>query len=187
MPTVDDYLLDPDKADWPTLLQPWRKLLPREFSIWLVNRFGDLFLVAGDDTVNWLVITEGILVPVADDWQDFQRRIDEGNNAEDMLHPTLIDELVAAGKTLNPGECYGLRTSTLAGGAYTVDNVVVRNLADQFARLAPRPDVPGTAVDDIPMSIRVDYHPDRPKPVAVSGKAPVAIKVDYGRKGKTPK
>lgn len=180
--TVADYLLDPDQPDWPTILLPWRKLLPLEFSVWLMSRFGDLFLVAGDETVLWLDVADGTVVPVAADWHEFQERIDQGRNAEDWLHPNLVDGLVAAGRTLEPGRCYGLRVSPLDGGAYAADNVVIRSIADQFARTAPRAEGPALAVDDTPMTIRVDYHPGRPKPVKAPGGPGAAIKVDYGRK-----
>ncbi|WP_435015951.1 T6SS immunity protein Tdi1 domain-containing protein [Tundrisphaera sp. TA3] len=181
--TVDDYLLDPDKPDWPKLLADWRPLLPYEFSIWLMNRFGDLFLVCVDHSVCWLDVSAGTLTLVADNWQDFSRKLDEGPNAEAWLRPDLVDQLVAAGHTLGPGQCYGLRIPTSGGGAYTVENCVVRPIAHHFVLLAPRAsEGAALAVDDTPMTIKVNYHPDRPPTVAGPGKAAAPIKVDYGRR-----
>jgi hypothetical protein len=40
---VDDYVIDPSDLDWAQLLSGWGWLLPPEFSVWLMNRYGDLF------------------------------------------------------------------------------------------------------------------------------------------------
>ena len=178
--TVDDYLIDPDRQDWPKLLADWRPLLPLEFSVWLMNRFGDLFLVAGDESVRWLDIAAGTLTRVADDWQDYSKKIDEGDNAEAWLRPSLVDHLVASGLVLAPGRCYGLRVAPVLGGTYEDGNIVVRPIAAQFAQFAPgRKPSHEVIVDDLPMTIRVDRHPAASSILKAPGKKPAAIKVDY--------
>jgi hypothetical protein len=52
--SIADYLIDQSGIDWPKALCSWSWLLPPEFTLWLVNRFGDLFLVLPDDTVHML-------------------------------------------------------------------------------------------------------------------------------------
>jgi hypothetical protein len=42
--SIDNYLLDQTGTDWPTVLEHWSWLLPDEFTLWLVNRFCDLFM-----------------------------------------------------------------------------------------------------------------------------------------------
>jgi hypothetical protein len=49
--TIQDYLIDHTHYDWPNLLVGWTWLLPPKFTVWLVNRFGDLFLVLPDDSI----------------------------------------------------------------------------------------------------------------------------------------
>ena len=181
--TVHDYLLDPDKPDWPTILAAWRPLLPYEFSIWLMNRFGDLFVVAADHSVSWVEVAAGTLTLVADNWQDFSRQMDEGTHLEAWLHADLIDELVANGQVLGPGQCYGLRIGLAQGGTYAAANTVVRSIPQHFALLAPRPtSTDALAVDDTPMVVKVDYHPDRPSTVPGPNRPTAPIKVDYGRR-----
>jgi len=51
-----DYLIDQQGLDWAKLLSTWHWLLPREFTVWLVNRFGDLFIAVDDSTVHMLDI-----------------------------------------------------------------------------------------------------------------------------------
>ncbi len=86
--------------DWSSALSGWSWLVPPEFTLWLVNRFCDLFLVVPDGSVHILDVGSGILTRLADDRDDFSRRIDEGNNAADWLMIPLVDELAASGLSL---------------------------------------------------------------------------------------
>jgi hypothetical protein len=45
MKLVDDYLIDQRNLDWAKLLETWLWLLPPEFTVWLVNRYAELFRV----------------------------------------------------------------------------------------------------------------------------------------------
>ena len=48
---VSDYLIDQEGKDWAELLSDWGILLPSSFTVWLVNRFGDVLAVFDDDRV----------------------------------------------------------------------------------------------------------------------------------------
>ena len=63
---VTDYLIDQQGIEWPTLLRDWSPLLPESFTLWLVNRFGDSFVVFDDGSVNMLDIGAGLLERLAD-------------------------------------------------------------------------------------------------------------------------
>jgi hypothetical protein len=52
--SVADYLIDQSGIDWPKTLASWSWLVPPEFTLWLVNRFADLFIVLADGTVHML-------------------------------------------------------------------------------------------------------------------------------------
>lgn len=97
-----------------------------------MNRFGDLFLVFEDGSVQMLDVGGGTLEKVADSRDDFCQKIDEGDNANQWLMIPLIDRLVAAGKTLNKGQCYGYTISPILGGDYTVENSFVLPIAEQY-------------------------------------------------------
>lgn len=53
---IDDYLIDQVGKDWTALLRDWMPPLPSSFTLWLVNRFGDAFVVANGSADNWLMI-----------------------------------------------------------------------------------------------------------------------------------
>jgi hypothetical protein len=56
---LSDYTIDHAGIDWPDLLASWAWLLPRELTVWLMNRFGDLFLVFNDGSVQMLDVGRG--------------------------------------------------------------------------------------------------------------------------------
>ncbi len=131
--TIHDYLVDHSDFDWSRLLSPWARLLPPEFVVWLMNRFGDLFLVFPDGTVHMLDVGAGTVEKVADSREDFRARIDEGDNANQWLMIPLIDRLAETGVRLRPGHCYGYKVPPVLGGAYTVENTAVLPVAEHYS------------------------------------------------------
>ena len=129
---LHDYIIDHSDVDWATILRDWAWLLPKRLTVWMMNRFGDLFLVFEDGSVQMLDIGGGTLEKVADSRDDFCQKIDEGDIANQWLMIPLIDRLVAAGKTLNEGQCYGYTISPILGGDYTVENSFVLPIAEQY-------------------------------------------------------
>lgn len=118
----DDYLIDPEGVDWSVALAHWSWLVPAEFTLWLVNRLGDLFLVLKDGSVLMLDVGAGTLKRLAADRDEFCRLIDEGDNANRWLAIPLVDELMASGMRLAPGQCYGFKVPPALGGQYDVTN-----------------------------------------------------------------
>jgi hypothetical protein len=127
---IDDYLINQAGIDWSAVLSTWHWLVPKEFTIWFVNRIGDLFLVLDDGTVHMLDVGGGTLQKVADSRDDFKAKIDEGENANEWLAIPLIIRLVAAGVTLKPKECYAFKQLPILGGDYIVENFAPMAIAD---------------------------------------------------------
>jgi hypothetical protein len=120
--SIADYLIDQSGIDWPKALASWSWLLPPKFTLWMVNRFADLFLVLPNGTVHMLDVGVGTLTKLADSRDDFAVKIDEDDNANQWLMIPLVDQIVAAGVVLQPGQCYGFKTPPVLGGDYTVEN-----------------------------------------------------------------
>ena len=130
--SVHDYLIDHSGFDWAHLLSGWERLLPPEFTVWLMNKYGDLFLILPDGSVHMLDIGDGSLTKLAEIQRRLRRKIDEDDNAEDWLMIPLVDRLVAAGVLLKPGECYSFLTPPILGGEYTVENTVVLPIKEHY-------------------------------------------------------
>jgi len=130
--SLADYLIDHSGFDWARLLTGWEWLLPPEFTVWLMNKYGDLFLIQPDGSVHMLDIGAGSLTNLAESRDDFASKIDEDGNADDWLMIRLVDRLVAAGVLLQSGECYSFLTPPVLGGDYTVENTVVLPVAEHY-------------------------------------------------------
>jgi hypothetical protein len=134
---INDYLIDQKGVNWPEVLRPFHWVLPESFTLWLVNRFGDLFTVLEDGSVHHLDIGTAMLARLADSRDDFAKKLDVDNNANDWLMIPLVDRLVASGKVLAPGQCYSYVQLPVLGGDYSVENTVVRDIPAHFAALGP--------------------------------------------------
>jgi hypothetical protein len=130
---ITDYLQDPFEFDWPVLLAEWEWLLPEdEFTIWLMNRYGDLFLVFEDGSVHMLDVGRGSVEKLAKSRDDFLRKIDEGENANDWLMIPLVERLNELDKTLRTGQCYSFVTPPVLGGEYTAENTTTLGVTEHY-------------------------------------------------------
>ena len=135
---INDYLLEHTGWQWRDLLQHWTWLLPPSFTVWMVNRFGDLFIRFDDGTIHHLDTGSGTLRQVAATRDEFCAICDDPEQANFFLMVPLVDELVAAGRTLRTGECYSYQLAPAFEGTFTPDNVVVRTIADHYNIFGPQ-------------------------------------------------
>ena len=135
-PDLSDYLIDHSDFDWNSLLAGWAWLLPPTFTVWLMNRFGDLFVITPDGMVHMLDIGAGVFVKLADSRDELSKTIDEEDNANNWLMIPLVDSARAAGMTLAPGECYSFKLPPVLGGQYALENVFVLELSKHFGAYA---------------------------------------------------
>jgi hypothetical protein len=133
---VHDYLIDQNGKDWAELLSGWLGALPPSFTLWLVNRFGDVFVVFEDDSVHMLDVGIGAIRRVADNRDHFSTEIDADNNANNWLMVPLVDRCVAAGLNLGDNQCYGYKIPPMLGGEYAVGNFEPTDLSVHYSFLA---------------------------------------------------
>ncbi|MEQ9587978.1 MAG: DUF1851 domain-containing protein [Parvibaculaceae bacterium] len=129
---INDYLLDVTDVDWSTTLSPWLFLVPGEMTIWLVNRYGDIFAVLEDGSIHMLDVGAGTFARVANSRDDFCNMLDMDDNANQWLMIPLINKLVAAGKRLQNGYCYGYLQPPVLGGDYTVENTIMIPITEHY-------------------------------------------------------
>ncbi len=125
-----NYLIAQEGINWSQPLQTWNWLLPPTFTVWLVNRLADLFLVMEDGTVHMLDVGCGTLEKVADNRDHFCDLANDDEQAGQWFAIKLIDELVAAGMHLQPGQCYGFRIPPVMGGDYSIENLGPLSVTD---------------------------------------------------------
>jgi len=133
---INDYLIDQRGKDWARLLSAWVGLIPESFTLWLVNRFGDAFLVLDDESVHILDVGAGSFTGLADNREHFAQLIDAGDNANSWLMTPLVDECAKALPALSESQCYGFKVPPMLGGEYSLANVEPTDLAVHYSLLA---------------------------------------------------
>ena len=134
---INDYLIDQSGKDWAAFLRDWMPPLPPSFTLWLVNRFGDAFVVSDEDgSVHMLDVGIGKAARVADNRSHFADLLDADDNANNWLMIPLVDECRKAGMSLGPSQCYGFKVPPVLGGKYEPVNVEPTDLAVHYSFLA---------------------------------------------------
>lgn len=123
--------------------------------MWLANRYGDLFLILNDGSVSMLDVGAGTFQRVAEDRDDFARRLDVADNANDWFMMPLVDELVAKGMKLDHGGCYSYTLLPILGGDYSVDNTWIAPVREHYGLLASLHEQIKDLPDGTPVRIRV--------------------------------
>ena len=108
-----------------------------KFHAWLVNRFGDAFVVLEEDgSVHMLDVGSGTFARVADNRSHFADLLDIDENGADWLLIRLVDACREAGMSLSASQCYGFKVPPVLGGDYEVANVEPTDLAVHYSFLA---------------------------------------------------
>jgi len=63
---LSDFLFEQNRKNWAELLSEWSPPLPHSFTVWIVNRFDDVFAVYEDGSVLMLDLGTGVLQRLAD-------------------------------------------------------------------------------------------------------------------------
>ena len=133
---INNYLIDQSGKAWGDLLSGWDEILPGEFTLWMVNRFGDLILVLADGSVQFLDVGIGQLSHIADSREHFFDVVDQGGNVSNGLMIESVDQCVDAGMHLKSDQCYSYRIPPILGGSYIVDNFEPADLSVHYTFLA---------------------------------------------------
>lgn len=123
---LSDYLLDQEGYAWGELLAPYTPPLPSSFTLFIATRFLDFFLTYQDGSIHWLDTSGVSITKVAGSRSEFEARIE--TEYANWLSVPLVDEAVARGLILGPGQCYSFKIPPFLGGAYEIDNVEVSDL-----------------------------------------------------------
>lgn len=133
---AEDYLIDQHGKDWHRLLSRWTPPLPGDFTLWLVNRLGELLLVTEDESVHYLEFGTGTLHMLASSREQFAQLLDSGNNADTWLRVSLVNACRQAGKHLRTDECYGFKVPPILQGKYEENNLEPTPLDKHYSLMA---------------------------------------------------
>lgn len=105
------------------LAEAWAWLLREPFQPVLFSALGDVFFQPDSGGIWWLNTGTAEITRVADSVDHFRERLST-EIADEWFMPALVEQLHAAGKVPEPGECYTYVTlPVFAEGKYEVDNL----------------------------------------------------------------
>jgi hypothetical protein len=126
------YILPVSRSDWTELLVDWQPLIPEQSSLWLLTKFGELFLCQPDGKIGMLQVSGFRYQIVAKDKTDFQEWLVDPDKMADWFLAPLVDRLEAAGRHLQPEQCYSFKKPLGLGGALTMENVMTVPIREHF-------------------------------------------------------
>lgn len=130
---VRDYLIPQFDFDWSLALADWTPPLPEQFSLWLINRLGEIIAVSTTQSVVYLNIGTGTCETIAPSREAFASMLEDPRNADRFLRIQLTDACRRAGLTLAKGQCYGFKVPPTLGGEYRVENLQPTHLAMHYS------------------------------------------------------
>ena len=135
---IKEIIIETDNIDWNHILKHWSWLFDHEtaFNIWILNKFGDLFVHMDDDSIWHLDTGAGLFEPVAKNKDHFAELIDKEDNFDIWFMPELVSQLEANGKKLKMNQCYGFITPTgFKEGSYSVENIEIFDIERYFVAM----------------------------------------------------
>jgi hypothetical protein len=133
----EDLIVSLGASDTAQMLEFWRWLIPASHQPLFATALGDLFLTDSGGQVLWLDLGNGQLEPVAANVAEFEQAITDPDNSSVWFGASLVDQLRAAGKVLQPGECYSYLQLPMLGGEYESDNFRSYDVVTHFRVWGP--------------------------------------------------
>lgn len=130
---LKDISIDLEPFQWGEILNDWIWILPTEFQVLVVTKFGDIFFRFPDDSVSFLDTGAGSLKKVSDSVDQFCQMADVAENVDIWFLPSLISTLRERGVHLSHTECYSFELLPGLGGKYEPQNVKPCDLAVHLA------------------------------------------------------
>lgn len=121
--TINQLTKNISSQDIEDILSCWTWKTAEMKSVAAISVLGDLFLVGKDDAVYWLQTDGGELTKAADSLKQFEQFLGEEEKVDNWFLPSLVEQLIAAGKTLKENEVYSFKKMPVIGGEYSVDNI----------------------------------------------------------------
>lgn len=133
--TWKELTVSPDGVDLDGLLDEWRWLADTSYQPVVISALGDLFLRHDDGRIFRLDTGWGRLTEVAASAAEFKQLMVKPENAGEWFVPGLVGDLLAAGKQLGPGQCFGVKVPPVLGGAIEPENFEPVDLVVHFGML----------------------------------------------------
>jgi hypothetical protein len=140
------------------LMSAWRWLIPNTMALRMVSSLGDGFLEDDNGAIHWLDVGGALLSRIADSREQFDVLRQQPENGNKWFVPQLVGDLLSAGKTLQPGQCFSYKVPPTLGGAFAPENFAACDLSVHFQTIGQMQEqvkqLPATTVVD---GFKIDY------------------------------
>jgi hypothetical protein len=119
---LDDLTVKFNHVSADKLTEDWTWLIGTDKTPILVSAIGDMFLQGDNGQIYWLDIGQGKFEMVADDTDEFERKLTDLKQVNEWFMIDLTTKLRLANKKLNEGQLYSYKKLPVIGGDYSVDN-----------------------------------------------------------------
>jgi len=100
-----------------------------------VSALGDAFLEDASGAIYWLDTGGAELTRIADNREKFDYSRHQPELANQWFAPQLVGDLLSAGQTLGPGQCFSYKVPPTLGGDFQPDNFEACDLIANFKGL----------------------------------------------------
>jgi hypothetical protein len=130
---LDDLIIIAAKLNSKDILQCWLWLVKDFKEMLMVSKTGDLFCQAHDESIHWLATDTGTLTKVATNLEEFNLLLKVDDNIDNWFMPSLVEQLISAGKLLEDNQVYSYNKLPVLGGEYAIDNIEPTDASVHFA------------------------------------------------------
>ena len=156
--TMNDLTVNFKHLDRDNLLADWHWLIgPARLPI-LLPSIGNAFVQdTGDGSVYLLDVGAAEVIPVADDFENFQKLLDDNAFVMNLFAAKMVVSLREAGLALQPGQIYSFKRPPILGGEYALENVEATDIEVHFSILGQltqqvKPLPPGILITGVSIS-----------------------------------
>ena len=104
------------------LIADWLWLVPDSVEIMLPTACGDLFLMGHDGGIAFLDTYVGSCTTVAPTYEKWKELLNSPAQSEEWFRATLVADLLQAGLTRQPGQCFSPLVPQVVNGSWEPDN-----------------------------------------------------------------
>jgi len=130
--TINQLTKEISSIDIEDILSCWKWKVADVKAVAAMSVIGDLFLIGQDNAVYWLQTDGGAFTKVADDLQQFRPHLNDDDKVDNWFLALLVEQLLAAGKTLKENEVYSFKKPPVLGGDYSAGNIEPTDMSILF-------------------------------------------------------
>jgi hypothetical protein len=134
--TLDDLSVNFDHVDQDLLLSDWHWLMGKDKLPVLVTIAGDVFVQDSQEgTIHFLDTLEGVLVPIADDMEEFRSLLNDKQFVVEFFLFHLVAPLIRSGQIPPKGHVFSFEVHPALGGEPVQANLKPADMAVHFSLL----------------------------------------------------